>query len=133
MSAKPNRGRTARARKVAVTERDFRGHFICSEYCKFFRTTDVGEYRVSTIGDFHPTRTGGRQEIGYKRFYETMVFRLGPVVHQCDVVDCPQNGAREIQEWSEVEAHGYQSRLTALAGHRAIVRTYAYAADRDAK
>ena len=54
------------------------GHFICSSRCRFHLCTEVGEYLVSTVGEYF--RTPEDKEMtpvgGWdKEFYETMVFK----------------------------------------------------------
>lgn len=60
------------------------GHLCVSNRCYFHLCTDVGNYLVSTVGDFHPNvgRYGEKyidinkvEEIGLGRLYETMVFK----------------------------------------------------------
>lgn len=78
----------------------FAGHFICGRWCRFHLTTRVGKYLVSTVGQFiHPSHSAGNEksefeflknnpngeEIGYGRFYETMVFKYGTV---CQAKGC---------------------------------------------
>ena len=71
--------------KVTRQERGWAGHFICAKRCLFRRNTLVtcGElkYVVSTVGnmvaqtDLPPYyKAGDVQDIGYNRWYETMVF-----------------------------------------------------------
>lgn len=104
-------------------ERPFKGHLIVSESCEWFRTTDVGRYRISSIGEYvapaivEPTR-GRFTEIGYNRLYETMVFRLSDIICTCGC-DAP-----EIHDWSEVAFRGYNSRTEAEEGHEAMVASY---------
>jgi hypothetical protein len=69
-----------------ITERGWKGHFIASHYCYFSRNTlvEYGDERIviSTVGNYNPPKTGNkeldkspiRQQIGYERYYETMVF-----------------------------------------------------------
>lgn len=62
---------------MKITERGWAGHFICADRCRFRRNTliahDAKSIVVSTVGNFHDEV--GMREIGYKRWYETMVFR----------------------------------------------------------
>lgn len=107
-------------------DRPFKGHLIVADECHWFRTTDVGDVRISSIGDYRPRIGGVRRphEIGLGRTFETMVFRLGATVHQCDNAACPMNGAREVDEWSEVDVDGYNSAAAANRGHEAMVAKY---------
>lgn len=59
----------------------YAGHFIGAPDCLFHLSTTIGKYIVSTVGNYRPYRNargineiGKIQEIGHKRFYETMVF-----------------------------------------------------------
>lgn len=72
--------------KVKITERGWAGHFICSHMCNFRRNTlvEYGDKKmvVSTVGNYTPQETGIKsydmgersRQIGYERYYETMVF-----------------------------------------------------------
>ena len=62
-----------------IIERGWAGHFICAHKCMFRRNTlivgDKDSVIVSTVGGMRPTDgRNGVEEIGYKRYYETMVF-----------------------------------------------------------
>tara|TARA_B100001964_G_C13968663_1_gene480896 strand:+ start:119 stop:484 length:366 start_codon:yes stop_codon:yes gene_type:complete len=67
-------------RPAKRTERGWAGHFICAMRCKFRRNTLI-EYKnkkivVSTVGLMeNPLEEGKYDEIGYKRYYETMAFK----------------------------------------------------------
>lgn len=65
--------------KVTTQEQGWAGHFICSNMCNFRRNTLVSQGRkkiiVSTVGNYNPEYSKGIQEIGYNRYYETMVFK----------------------------------------------------------
>lgn len=54
------------------------GHFICADRCAFRLSTEIGVYRVSTVGAFYaqPGVSSSMTMIGSDRHYETMVFRL---------------------------------------------------------
>lgn len=67
---------------VKVTERGWAGHFICADRCMFRRNTliECGDVKivVSTVGNMNPPTgyTGTEnQNIGYNRYYETLVFQ----------------------------------------------------------
>lgn len=63
---------------VAREERGWAGHFICAHRCRFRRNTllTCGARRivVSTVGAMESHRGDSFDEIGYKRYYETMAF-----------------------------------------------------------
>lgn len=110
-------------------------HFICSRWCRFHMATCVGDWIVSTVGEYVPdsrvlklladtqgkplTATGdnleaqyierfGYVEIGYKTTYETMVFKAAPSSNKC----CPY----QIDGY-EVDFEGYNDADAATAGH----------------
>jgi hypothetical protein len=102
-----------------TVERGFAGHFIGSNSCRYTRTTDIdGRWRVSTVGDYHPAMSRSREEIGYKRFFETMVFALSP-----EACDCGCE-AQKVASWSALEAEGYQTLAEADLGHAAMVERW---------
>lgn len=87
------------------TWRGTAGHFIGSHSCCFRLHTTVGEYRVSTVGCYHPASAidDTPHEIGSGRLYETMVFR--------NKVD------GEVDAWVELDADAYNDETAAEAGH----------------
>jgi hypothetical protein len=93
------------------------GHLCVAARCCFHLHTTVGEYRVSTVGCYHPEsdpfREHAPEAIGYDRLYETMVFRNGP--------------SGEPDSWSELEAEGYNDPVEAERGHLALCRKWAEA------
>lgn len=64
--------------KVTTTERGWAGHFIGSPNCMYHRNTLVtfGDRQivVSTVGNYRPGLDRKVETIGWKRYYETMVF-----------------------------------------------------------
>jgi hypothetical protein len=101
------------------------GHFIGSASCLFHLSTDVGHYRVSTIGEYLPrgAKEGSDfQDVGWDRKYETMVFPLGD--DRCSVPGC-DCGEREVAEWRELDFEGYNRRGDAQRGHMAMCQKWA--------
>ena len=97
-------------------------HFICARDCRFGRTTVVGGWVVSTVGDYRPTSNGGRQEqIGDGRTYETMVF---PLAKLCDDPECKCGGMPVVEQWAEKDFEGYNSKAEAMVGHRRMVQKW---------
>lgn len=103
-------------------------HFICGQWCRFHLATQVGEYLISTVGEYvHPSRGGGSelaefrwlqenwpgQDIGIGRKYETMVFRAG---EPCTRKACGCCGLPEI-DGAEIACKGYNCRGDATRGH----------------
>jgi hypothetical protein len=107
----------------------FAAHFICGRWCRFHLATQVGEFLVSTVGQLvHPKDSKGREnvdaaylaeypngaEIGYQRFYETMVFKAGP---PCDAPGC-NCGLPLPTDHGELDMEGYNDPGAATIGHR---------------
>src|SRR6266446_3892048 len=76
------------------------GHLCVGRWCRFHMTTKVGEYLVSTVGEYvHPRHSNGSERaeadwlkdnwpgenIGCDRKYETMVFKARA---PCKAKDC---------------------------------------------
>lgn len=91
------------------------GHFIGVTDCNFRLHTRIGDYRISTVGDWWPKGWEGDQpkEIGSRRTHETFVFR----------VSGPDEG--EVSDWSEIETDGYTDCEAARLGHMAMCAKYA--------
>ncbi len=84
-------------------------HFICGDRCSFHLATYVGGYIVSTVGELVVHGQEEFEEIGYKKLYETMVFRAKPSENVC----CPYT----IADLQEVVARGYNDADSATRGH----------------
>ena len=113
------------------------GHFICSSQCRFVINTYVNGYIVSTVGEYVPDSavrriirevrgwplnlkgdeeerdfiklTGGGDDLGYNRKYETMVFRAKKSNEKC----CPYLQA----DGTELDSLGYNKSSEATKGH----------------
>ena len=66
----------------------YAGHFIAANYCRFRLCTKVGDYLISTVGDYW--HHDERQTLGADpdSFYETYVFKAGA---RCSVPSCGCN------------------------------------------
>jgi len=114
-------------------------HFCCADYCRFKLATCVGDYIVSTVGEYYPdsriraifadcrgveiegigqewdndynNKMGnyGFENIGSDRLYETMVFVAKKTNHKC----CPY----VIESGHEIDMAGYNSPELAYKGH----------------
>jgi hypothetical protein len=104
------------------------GHLVASDDCRFHLATQVGRVLVSTIGDYKPSgissgvlreNAEGFAEIGWQRFYETYVFELSdmPCPCGCDMM--------QVEKWSEIDSHGWQSRAEANRGHIEMCQKWA--------
>lgn len=109
-------------------------HFICGRWCRFHMATKVGDYLVSTVGEYIPPHYSGSeraeaewltknypgQDIGCGRKYETMVFRAG---EPCAAPKC-MCGLPSLAS-SELDFVGYNDARDARIGHMAMCRRWA--------
>lgn len=111
------------------------GHYICGRWCRFHLCTKVGRFLVSTVGEFvHPRHGKGTEQgeadwleknwpgedIGYKRKYETMVFKAG---EPCVVPKCGCGMPKAIMP--ELDVAGYNTAAEATKGHMRLCRKWA--------
>ena len=100
------------------------GHFICADRCGFHKTTYVDGYIVSTVGEMTPLIFGSSygkkyEEIGYKRLYETMVFKAKKISPK------PSCGCIfQMKKARDIEMLGYNNRKDAIKGHEELVKKY---------
>lgn len=85
------------------------GHFIAAGKCQFRLNTCVGDYIVSTVGEWFPGNTNKPEEVGAGRMYETMVFAAKPQSTAC----CPFGAA----SFNELDMDGYMTAEDAFHGH----------------
>ena len=121
-----------------IEERDwkwfgFAGHFIGGNDCLFHLCTEVGEYLVSTVGDYRPFGLEGRrqnesQEIGYNRLYETFVFSL----ENSELCSCGC-GIRKPVEMLEIDSLPASDATSARDNHMTMCRKYATIDDNKVK
>jgi hypothetical protein len=117
-------------------------HFICGHMCRFHMATKVGDYLVSTVGEMWPDsevreiyastrgialrgkgdaraadymKKIGYEEIGYRRKFETMVFRAGP---RCTAKGC--KCGMPCITGHELESDGYNDAGSATIGHNIL-------------
>lgn len=103
------------------------GHFIAARDCLFHMTTEVGDYMVSTVGEYRPSYSTNKDvPLGLTGLYETMVFKLTD--EQCKKDDC-DCGMRIVESWSELFCRRYEKRGEALAGHMSACNEYAQAVE----
>ena len=98
------------------------GHLIVASSCRWHRHTQVGLYRVSTVGDYYLPGGTVRQSLGADSdaFFETMVFRTTGTPE-------PNNegcGCMAIMDYTEIECLRYPTAGTAQYGHETVVAKY---------
>ena len=65
-----------------------------------------------------------RREVGFGRFFETMVFETGDSLAENE--EC---GCREVLSWCEIDMNGYNTAGDAQRGHEEMVEKYMKIAD----
>lgn len=107
---------------MKVIELGCPGHLIVARYCNWRRHTQVGNFRVSTLGDYYRSDKAERQTVGSGAadFFETMVFRTSGKLDG----GSEQCGCREVVDWSGLECRRYATAGEAQAGHEATVKKY---------
>lgn len=120
-------------------------HLIVAQDCRFHMTTCVGNFIVSTVGEYLPDETVreifaesrgvvlegrgdarrcdymnklGFEKIGCNRKYETMVFLSAPAT---ECACCPFSP----HSFSEIDFDGYNDSGAAFAGHMAMCEKWA--------
>lgn len=97
------------------------GHFCAASYCRFHLATRVGDYLISTVGDYYTNpEDGERKEIGYSAdgsaWFETYVFKVA------GTLDC---GCAEVDGWSEIDGERWSEAKMAHDGHLQYCQKYA--------
>ena len=94
------------------------GHFVGGHRCAWHRHTQVGNYRVSTVGDYYPKDS--RETLGSGKYFETMVFSTSSKSDSGNE-GC---GCRQVKSWTELMCKRYATAGEAQAGHEATVEMY---------
>jgi hypothetical protein len=104
-----------------IVELGCAGHFICSDNCGWRRHTQVGNYRISTVGDLYIEDKRVTVGCGETDYFETMVFlTTDKAARENDGCGC-----RAVVDWGGIEHERYSTAGEAQAGHEAMVRKYA--------
>lgn len=96
------------------------GHLCIASKCLWRRHTQVGTYRISTVGEYHPD-SGPRRPVGSgEEYFETMVFRTtGKPVDGAEGCGC-----QKLDSLSELECLRYATAGQAQEGHERMIRKY---------
>lgn len=96
------------------------GHFIAANSCRFYMHTDVGGFKISTVGDYHPGNQKERESIGIGRLFETFVFRTA------ETCTCESGCThRLVSDWDEIDSLGANTHAEAERNHLAMCLKYA--------
>lgn len=97
-------------------------HLIVGSRCQFHLATRIGDYLVSTVGEYRPPTSKDAdgeglydefETVGAGRLFETFVFRTGG------------SGFGYVTEWSEIDAKAANDHDAATANHMAMCDKYA--------
>jgi len=95
------------------------GHFCNSRKCRFHMCTEVGDYLVSTVGEYYPHSQDTMETLGAgaNDFYETYVFKILDSRCSCGC------GLPHIN-LSEIKGVKYVTPKEANEGHMAMCEKY---------
>jgi len=96
------------------------GHFIGGRSCHWHRHTQVGNYRVSSVGDYYPNEKRETLGASADSFFETYVFKTTDALAKGND-GC---GCREVAEWCEIDGSRWATAGEAQAGHESFVSRY---------
>lgn len=107
------------------------GHLIVGDRCQFHLNTRIGNYRISTVGEYRPQssgkldgeRLGGKEyaefhSVGLNRLFETFVF------------ECSGAGFGEVDSWMEIDSDVANDHDSATEAHMKMCDKYARIAAR---
>lgn len=132
--------------KTAIPESQWKwygkaGHCIIGHWCRFHMLTHVGNWLISTIGEYvHPRNSKGTEKDDYKWWednypgedlgsgfqYETFVFKAG---NPCREEGC-NCGQPTLSDTSEVDVIGANNAKEATAAHMTLCKKYKHSAIR---
>ena len=104
------------------------GHFCLGHECRFHLATEIEGYMISTVGElvrsmfFHSS--GGYQEIGAGRLYETAVFELDDPVQRCNAKICGGCGRPNPSNWNPIELVEANTAKEATDNHYMLCKNY---------
>lgn len=97
------------------------GHFIGGRNCRFHLCTEVGDYIVSTIGEYVPRGCDSPQPLGCEpdSLYETFVFECGGGRCTCGC------GLPLPDDWTEIDSEHMATPRAAKETHMRMCHKYA--------
>jgi len=93
-------------------------HLCVASSCVFHMATRVGDYMISTVGEYYPSNNSEMVTVGCDRYFETMVFEVAGGECECGC------GLPDI-DFSELDTEGYQTRAEANDGHLKMCKAWA--------
>ena len=111
------------------------GHFCSASDCNFHILTEIGEFMVSTVGEWVPAHyrydpawlkeNPFGDDVSPGRKYETMVFHIGSFCQGDACGDC----GRPILIGDELDSCRYKTAGTATKGHMELCHKWAEKGD----
>ena len=100
----------------------YAGHFIGAPMCLFIITTQVGNYLISSVGDYRPKGCYEKQEIvGGGKLFETMVFMT--TENKCELSYCNCN-MPEVVKWTPIDTIYANTAGEAQNNHEKMIKKY---------
>lgn len=96
------------------------GHLIVGDRCVHHLCTEVGQYLISTVGEYRPDHKKDREEVGCGRFFETYVFKLGRKFKRCSC-GC---GVPTPSDMCEIDSLPANDAINADKNHMKMCRKY---------
>lgn len=90
-------------------------HFVGGKNCIYHLATKVGEFLISTIGDYYIEDNRQTLRSWEKSFYETCIF-------VCSGED--KNGNPIIEDWTEIDGRSYETSVEAENEHYEFCKKY---------
>jgi hypothetical protein len=104
----------------AAVELGCPGHFVLADKCRWRRHTQVGRYRISTVGDYRREPGAPRDTVNSSHYFETMVFETTDEEEE----DSEECGCRRLTSLTPLETDRYRTAGEAQRGHEAMVKRY---------
>lgn len=97
------------------------GHLCVANRCCFHMVTDIGKYKISTVGAYYPNENDkDMKEIGVDRHYETFVF---PIDKDGDITDLGELDTLSVKRNPGQDP--YETDLQAEANHMKMCKKWA--------
>lgn len=96
----------------------YAGHFIGGKSCAYHLATRIGDYLISTVGDYRPRGQDHAEPIGAGEdaLFETMVFPCAGEEETGDPI---------VTDWGSIDGERYAKSIDAERGHYRYCHMYA--------
>lgn len=104
-----------------ITELGCPGHLIVAGSCRWRRHTQVGKYRISTLGNYYVNGKKDTIGSGKDEFFESMVFKTTGKPDKGNE-GC---GCQAVVSYESLECFRYSNAGDAQKGHERLIKKYA--------